>query len=99
MSVVPSDYRSGFASIGRTIALAADWDAKRTAWRNSLHEALSTWNGIERQDIVDELQDIADAQGLIEHFNQDAIQQDIAEEVQRATLPFLRMFRQKKKHF
>jgi AAA domain len=73
-------YRSGFVSISKSVSLAEGWELKRVVWRNGLHEALATWHGIDRQDIVDECWAIADAKDLLEHFGVDAIQADVARE-------------------
>jgi hypothetical protein len=79
--IVQTEYRAGFASIGRAISLAPDWDAKRTAWRNGLHEALTQWNGVEQTLVIDELYLLAEAKNLTDNFGVDAIQADIAEEI------------------
>ena len=77
-------YREGFASIGRAISLAQDWDAKRVAFVNGLREALTLWHGIDRNDIIDACYAIAEAKGLTEHFGVDEIQINISSEVERA---------------
>ena len=79
-----SGFQAAFASLGRAISLAPDWDGKRLAWRNGLHEALTNWHGIDRTTIVDECYLIAEAKGLTEQYSTDEIQHDIAEEVEQA---------------
>ncbi len=83
-SEIAQVFRAGLASLGRAISLAQDWDGKRVAFRNGLHEALTYWHGIERQDILDEFYRVAEAKELCEHFGVDEIQQDIAGEAARA---------------
>jgi hypothetical protein len=82
--VIGAPYAAGFASIGKSISLAKDWDAKKIAWRNGVREALTKWNGIERTDVVSGCHDIAEAKDLIEHFGQDEIQRILSDEVLRA---------------
>ena len=77
-------YREGFASIGKMISLAPDWDAKKIAFLNGLHEALTLWQGVDQSTIIDECFAIADAKGLTEHFGVDEIQIGIADQVERA---------------
>ena len=75
-------YREAFASLGKAISLAADWDAKRVAFLNGLREALTLWHGIDRNDIIDTCYAIAEAKGLTEHFGVDDIQVIISSQVQ-----------------
>jgi hypothetical protein len=82
-SQIAEPFRAGFISISRQVSLAADWDLKRLVWRNGLREALTTWHGIERQDIVDECWAIAEAKDLLDHFGVDQIQQDVANEFEQ----------------
>lgn len=77
-------YAAGFASIGRAISLAKDWDAKRIAFLNGLHEALTVWKGVDQSTIIDECYAIAEAKGLTEYFGVDEIQITIADQVERA---------------
>ena len=77
-------YREAFASIGKAVSLAADWDTKRIAFVNGLREALTLWHGIDRQDIIDVCSAIAEAKGLNEHFGIDDIQITIAGQVEIA---------------
>jgi hypothetical protein len=81
---VAPGFQAAFASLGRAISLAPDWDGKRLAWRNGLHEALTNWHGIDRTTIVDECYLIAEAKGLTDQYSTDEIQRDIADEVEQA---------------
>jgi hypothetical protein len=87
MSVTGTAYQAGFASIGRAISLAHDWETKKLAWANGLHEALTKWNGIAKADVISECQAIAEAKDLIEHFGQDEIQRILSDEVLKAAEP------------
>jgi hypothetical protein len=80
-------HRAGFASIGRAISLAKDWETKKLAWANGLHEALTKWNGIPKADVISECHAIAEAKELIEHFGQDEIQRILSDEVLKAAEP------------
>src|ERR1700730_15342776 len=84
---ISAHYRAGFASIGRAISLAHDWEAKKLAWANGLHEALTKWNGVAKADVVSECHAIAEAKELIEHFGQDEIQRILSDEVLKAAEP------------
>jgi RecA-family ATPase len=77
-------YREGFASIGKMISLAPDWDAKKIAFLNGLYEALTLWKGVDQSTIIDECFAIAEAKGLTEHFGVDEIQIGVADQVERA---------------
>jgi hypothetical protein len=84
---IGAHYRRGFASIGRAISLAPNWEAKLLAWQNGLHEALTKWNGIARTDVLTGCHAMAEAKGLIDQFGADAIQQLMSAEVLRAAEP------------
>jgi hypothetical protein len=72
-------YAEAFASIGRSISLAKDWDSKLVAWRNGVREALTQWHGIERGDIVDECYALAEAKDLTNNFSVDHIQREMSD--------------------
>ena len=84
---ISAHYRAGFASIGRAISLAKDWETKKLAWANGLHEALTKWNGIPRTDVISGCHAIAEAKELIEHFGHDEIQRILSDEVLKAAEP------------
>src|ERR1700730_675601 len=86
-SGISSHYRAGFASIGRAISLAKDWETKKLAWANGLRDALTHWNGILRTDAVSECWNIAEAKGLVDQFGQDEIQRVLSDEVLKAAEP------------
>ena len=74
-----------FKLFSRDIALGGgdtdgDMDEKRSVWRHCVRKAL-TWGYIERTDIVDVMHQIADAQGLEQHFGEDVIQDDLNAEI------------------
>jgi hypothetical protein len=81
---ISAHHRAGFASIGKAISLAKDWDGKLLAWRNGLHGALTKWNGVLRTDAVSECWNIAEAKELIDHFGADEIQRILSDEVLKA---------------
>jgi hypothetical protein len=64
----------------REIAIAENAD-KLAVWCECVRKAL-TWRGFERAEIAEVLHQIADAQGLVEHFGEDAIQEHFAAEVE-----------------
>jgi hypothetical protein len=81
---VGETYQRAFSSIGRSISLAEGFEAKLTAWRNGLHEALVYWHGIERPDVIDECYRLAEAYGLVDAWGDEKIQHELAAEAEAA---------------
>jgi hypothetical protein len=83
-AAVGETYQRAFSSIGRSISLADGFEAKLTAWRNGLHEALVYWHGIERADVIDECYRLAEAYGLVDAWGDEKIQHELAAEAEAA---------------
>jgi RecA-family ATPase len=57
-------YRQAFASLSRSLSLAADEAMRLKVFENAVDEAIRLWKGIERSDAFDALNEIAEARGF-----------------------------------